>query len=354
MACFLLLSGSAEKEAQTEADAAAELLAATVSEAGSEWLTEAEARGEDGIALADKLSAILKDGGKKAIGEAGGKLAGLLGLLLLSAVLHAVGDLSEEAGSKAICDYVTLLAAAGVVYGILDGLFRAVGTALQALAAFMTGMLPVAGAVMTASGSPTAAAGSAAMFSLFLSVVGVLSSEVLFPFLKVSFALCFAGAMPGSVDLSPLFSLVKNTAGVLLAFLYTTLGFLIGVQNAVSSATDSYLFRTVKFASGVFIPVVGGILGEAARTVAGGFGVIRATVGTAGVVVTLGLLVPPLLSVAAHRFLLSLCGAVARMLGCAREGQLLADLGGVVGLLFGLLAGTEAVAILYLATICLH
>ena len=215
-----MLSGSAAKETATEADAAAELLTEVVSEAGSEWLTEAEARGEDGIDPADKLSAILKDGGKKAVGEAGGKLAGLLGLLLLSAVLHAVGDLSEEAGSKALCDYVTLLAAAGVVYGILDGLFRAVGTALQALAAFMTGVLPVTGAVMTASGSPTAA-GSAAMFSLFLSVVGVLSSEVLFPFLKVSFALCFAGAMPGSVDLSPLFSLVKNTAGVLLAFLYT-------------------------------------------------------------------------------------------------------------------------------------
>jgi len=37
-------------------------------------------------------------------------------------------------------------------------------------------------------------------------------------------------------------------------------------------------------------------------------------------------------------------------LGCAREGQLLADLGATLNILMGLLAGAEVIALLFLAT----
>ncbi len=314
----------------------------------SEWLTEEEQRGETPVGLTDKLFAILSSGGKTALQTASSRLAALLGVLVLSSMLHALGELDGGALS-ALCDYATLLSVSGVVYSVLGSLFTMAGEALSGLTAYLAALLPVTSAVLVSGGTPTAAAASAAAFSLFLSCVELLSSQVLFPFLQVSFALCFAGALPGAVDLSPLSSLVKNTAAVLLAFLYTALGFLVGMQSAVSAEADTFFYRTIRFASGVFIPVVGGMLGEAARTVAGGIGVIRGTVGTVGVVVTLALLLPPLLVVIAHRFLLSLSAALAKMLGCSREAALLTDLGGVLGLLFGTLAGAEAVAILYLA-----
>ena len=344
LAAFLMLSGFSGTEAQTAEETGVSALLEA-----EELLTEEEKAGDVPIDLASKLERILSSGGLAAAQNASAHLAALLGVLLLSSLLRAVGELSRSEGLRAMCDYATLLAVSGVTYSVFGSLFRLAGEALNALTAYMAALLPVTGAVLTAGGTPTAAATSAAAFSLFLSCVSLLSSSVLFPFLQVSFSLCFAGAVPGAVDLSPIASLVKNTAAVLLAFLYTTLGFLVGLQSTVSAAADGYVFRTVKFASGVFIPVVGGMLGDAARTVAGGIAVIRGTVGTVGVVATLAVLLPPMLVLIAHRFVLSLCASLAKMLGCAREGQMLSDLGGVAGLLFGTVAGAEAVTVLYLA-----
>lgn len=317
----------------------------------SDFFSAEELSGETPIDLTDKLLSILSLGIPRAIKTVSARFSALLGVLILSSLLHALGELHDAGGLSALCDYAVLLSVSGVAYSVLDSLFSVAQQTLSGLTVYLTALLPVTSSLLISGGAPTTAATSAAAFSLFLSAVELLSSQVLFPFLRLSFALCFAGAMPGAADLSPLFSLVKNTSAVLLAFLYTLLGFLIGIQTTVSAASDSFLYRTIRFASGIFIPVVGGLLGEAARTVAGGAAVIRGTVGTVGLAVTLSLLLPPLIAVLAHRFLLSLSASLAKMLGCDKESALLSGLGGILGLLSATLAGSAAVAVLYLACI---
>lgn len=341
MSCFLLLTGASDPPETPSLP--------TPAPNANDYLTAEEQSGETPIDLTDKLFSILTLGTTRAVKLLSPRLAALFGVLLLSSMLHALGELHEAGGLSALCDFAVLLSVSGVVYSILGSLFAMAKEALTGLTTYMTALLPVTTAVLISGGNPTTAATSAGAFSLFLTCAELLSSGVLFPLLQTSFTLCFAGAMPGAVDLSPLSSLVRNTFSVLLAFLYTTLGFLIGAQSVLSASKDGFLYRTIRFASGVFIPVVGGLLGDAARTVASGIGVIRSTVGTVGLVVTLALLLPPLITVLAHRFLFSLSAALAKMLGCSREASLLSDLGSVLGLLSGVLIGSAAVAVLYLA-----
>lgn len=312
-------------------------------------LTEEELNGEAPIVLWDKLGDLIRGGSGDALRSASASFAALLGILVLCSLLHALRQLSSSSALSEACAFVTALALSGVTYTLLSGLFAQTGQALTAFTEYLASLLPISASLLLAGGNASAAAASSAGLSLFLSAVSLICSSVLFPFLQIAFALSFASALPGTVNLSPIGTLLRNTSGLLLAFLFSLLGFLLSMQTSIAAATDSAVFRTIRFASGIFIPVIGSALGDAARTIAGSVSVIKGTVGAVGVVVTFAILLPPFLHLFAHRLMLSLCAALAKLLGCEREGQLLSELGSTVSILLGLLAGVEAVALLYLS-----
>ena len=313
-------------------------------------VTKEELAGEREILLWDKLWEITKEAAPGLFSESAATFGGLMGVLLLCSLLHALRHLSPGGAMAEACAFVTVLAVSGVVYGLFRELFLYAGQALAAFTEYLAALLPVSTSLLIAGGNTAAASVSSVGFSLFLTAISLFCSGVLFPFLQVSFSVGFAAALPGTVNFAPIGSWIRNTSALLLAFLFSLLGFMLTMQTAVSAASDSFLFRTVRFASGVFIPVVGNVLGDAARTVAGSVSVIKGTVGGVGAAVTFAILLPPFLRVAVYRLLLSLCALLAKLLGCEKEGQLLSDLGSTLNVLMGLLAGTEAIALLYLAT----
>ena len=313
-------------------------------------ITEEELRGDKEILLWDKLTALLSSQ-TDSLWEAGGvTFASLMGVLLLCSLLHALRHLSHGALLEDACSFVCALAVSGVTYTLLQELFVVTGQALAAFTEYLAALLPVSSTLLIAGGNTSAAASSSMGFSLFLSAVSLICSGVLFPFLQISFSVSFASALPGTVDLAPVGNLIRTTSTLLLAFLFSLLGFMLTMQTTISAASDSFLFRTVRFASGTFIPVVGNVLGDAARTVAGSVSVIKGTVGGVGTVVTLAILLPPFLRVAVCRMVLGVCTVLAKLLGCEKEGQLLAQLGSTLSILLGLVAGAEVIALLYLAT----
>ncbi len=340
---FLSLCGFSDEE-QSLADAAG------VDTLSHPAVTEEQLSGGAEIVLWDELAELLQKHTGDAVGAAAGSFAALMSVLVLCSLLHASGRISSSPMLSQACAFVCALAVSGVSYSLLHELFAVAGQALEAFSQYLAALLPVSASLLVSGGNVSAAAASSASFSLFLSAISLICSAVLFPFLQISFSASLASAIPGTADLTPIGTLIRNTAGLLLLFLFSLLGFMLTMQTTISAASDSFLFRTVRFASGVLIPVVGNILGDAARTVAGSVSVIKGTVGAVGTVVTLTILVPPLLYLLCYRVMLFLSGTLAKLLGCEREGRLLADLGATLNILMGLLAGAEVIALLFLAT----
>ncbi len=313
-------------------------------------VTQEELLGDKEIFLWDKLKELLASQTDSLWDTGAVTFASLMGVLLLCSLLHAMRHLSQGNALSDACSFITALAVSGVTYNLLDNLFEVTGQALAAFTEYLAALLPVSSTLMIAGGNTSAAATSSMGFSLFLSAVSLICSGVLFPFLQISFSVSFASALPGTIDLAPVGNLIRTVSTLLLAFLFSLLGFMLTMQTAISAASDSFLFRTVRFASGTFIPVVGNVLGDAARTVAGSVSVIKGTVGGVGTVVTLAILLPPFLRVAVCRLVLGICTVLAKLLGCEKEGQLLTQLGSTLSILLGLVAGSEVIALLYLAT----
>ncbi len=314
----------------------------------NEFLEEDELSGDKRINVFEKafliIRSTLRDNGASVFKSFGA----IIGVILLSCVLGAMKFGGSETLDN-VCAYISVLAISGVTYSVFYNLFVFVIAAMEALMLTMSSLMPVMASLYIYGGSAAAGAASASSLALFLTVLSTICTRVILPFIQIAFALCLVGAIPGSVNLSSVTTLVKNSATTVMAFIFTLLGFTLYLQTTVASAGDTFLTRSVRFATGVFVPVIGNMLGDASRTVIASVSIIKGTVGAAGVVMVLSAVLPPLIIVIIYKLMLLVCSMTARALGCERESALLYDLGNVTGVLLALVMGAGAVCIIAMA-----
>ncbi len=317
-------------------------------EISGEYLGEDELSGDKNINVFEKAFSIIidafRDNGPTVIRSFGAVFA----VVLLACIMGAMKFGGSETLDTA-CGYISVLALSGVTYSVFYNLFVFVIAAMESLTIGMSTLMPITASLYVYGGTAATGAASSAGLTLFLTVLSAVCTKVLLPLLQICFALCLVSAVPGSVNLSAVTNLVKNTATTIMAFIFTLLGFTLYLQTSVASAGDTYVTRSIKFATGVFVPVIGNMLGDASKTVIASVSVVKGTVGAAGVVIILAAVLPPIIVVLLHKLLLLGCGIAAKTLGCERERAFLYDLVGVTSVLLALVAGAGVVCIIAMA-----
>lgn len=314
----------------------------------NEYLDSDEINGEKTINIFQKairiISDALSDGGVTVVKSFGA----ILGVVVLCCIMHSL-KFSENPTLDSATSFVSVLALSGVTYSVMYNLFVYIIACMEALTVAMSSLMPIMATLNVFGGSSAAAAAGSSSLTLFFSVLSIICTKVILPLLQISFALCLVGAVPSGVELGSVINLVKSTGTLLMSFVFSLLGFTLYLQNAVAAASDNYVTRSIKFASGVFVPVIGNMLGDAARTVIASVSIVKATVGASGVVIVLSAVIPPFVAVLLHNFLLLGCGIVAKTLGCDRESGFLYNMLGITNLLMALVAGAGVVSIIAIA-----
>lgn len=313
----------------------------------SDYLTQAQISGDEGVNIFERALTIIYDAFTDGKSTCLASFGALLAVVILSSILNALKF--DNDNLEAALSYISVLAISGVAYSILYKLFVVVIASMEALTLATSSLLPIMASLHVFGGTVATGAASSAGIATFLTLLSNLCTRVLMPLLRISFALCLSGAMPSCVNLSSLTSLIKNTLTSLTAFLFSLMSFALYLQSSVASASDSFLMRSVKFATGVFVPVIGGVLGDATRTVAASVSVVKGSVGAVGIVMVLSAVLPPLITVAMHKLLLLGCAITAKTLSCERESMFLYELCGMLNVLLALVAGACVVSIIFFA-----
>ncbi|MCI5675849.1 MAG: hypothetical protein MR343_00170 [Clostridia bacterium] len=264
--------------------------------------------------------------------------AGLCGILLLSALLRAVfaGQESEKQLRFAL-SLCTTLAVFALLFGQGFSEFSAIRQFFTLLGNFTAALLPLMGVLFAMGGNIRAAVANHAVLQTFLSLLsGVLSGSVL-PVSGVCLFLSLPGAC-GGPSLSRLSVFIKRSYTLSFSFLMSLLCFVLGLQSTLSKGSDSLALHSVRFAAGSFLPVVGGSVSEALRTVSGSVVYLRATVGGGAILILFSLFLPVFFSVLCTRIVLLLAASAAGLLDCDREGTLLSEIASVYGYFLAVIA----------------
>ena len=264
-------------------------------------------------------------------------LAQICGVLLISAVFRSVSKNLDGGLSAALsfCGTITLVA---VLFSLQRDRFLQIFSFFKTLRGFCAAALPLMGILYAMGGNVGVAAANHGMLTLFLSVLETAVSSTVMPIAGICLALALPDAVSGRFNLRSIAFLIKRTFVLALSFLMTLLCGVLGMQTVLAKGSDTLALRAMRFAAGSFLPVVGGSVSEALRTVAGSVQYLRSVTGVGMLVVLLLIFLPILLSVVIGRITFLLGGSVAKLLGCDGEERILSEMAAVYGYFLAVIA----------------
>lgn len=279
-------------------------------------------------------------------------LAAVSGILVLSAVLRAVGATSGAGTGRAFSFCSVTVLTLLLLRQSLSGVSR-LRAWFEMLCTLAGSMLPMMGTLYALGGNVGAAAANHTVMSVFLSVAQMLCTRAVLPVAGICLLLAVCDALTGRAALKPLGNLIKRTFTLGISFLMLLLSFLLGLQTTLAAGSDTLALRTVRFAAGSFLPVVGGSVSEAMKTVAGSISYLRTLAGSGGILVLFLFFLPTFLTVLTTRIVFLLCGALAELLEAKSEGRVLSELASVYGFFLAVIAAVFTMAVFAL-TIFAH
>ncbi|MBQ7048014.1 MAG: hypothetical protein IJN86_03610 [Clostridia bacterium] len=298
---------------------------------------------EKDINFLDKVWEIFTDAYEGAIGGAFKYCGIILGCLILLSLAENLRALREDKGSGAAMDFVSAVALSAACFPALSMSFEYAKAAVEGLCGFSVSLMPVMGALYSMGGNTAQGVAAVSGFSVFLTVTEVVCAKLLLPVLSVGFAFSLTGLLPGAASLAPLSSFVKNLSCTLIAFTFSLVCFGFYTQTAVTAAADNFAYRSIKFASGSFVPLIGNAVGDSARTVFGAVSVVKSSVGAWGLAVMLAYLLPPVISGFLYKLAFSFCSVSAKLFGLEKAAKFLGELSSLLGISLALLIAAAIV-----------
>ena len=267
----------------------------------------------------------------EAVPEAARSFALLLGLFLVSSLLHAVKGTLAVPTLQTAMDLVGMLCMAAAIFEVTETAFGFAESYIRTVSDFLKGVTPTMAAFMAASGKFSTASVISGVIMLAVSLLENVASGVLFPLIRLSLCLSVVSAIFGITGVGGISPYIRKIISYIFGFVTLCLSAVLMFQNMIAKSTDSMAMRGIKFAVGNFIPFVGGAVNEALSTVIGGLGTIKAATGVVGAVIVALLAAVPVIRILLYKMFLELLSFMAGLLGLGNETRLMTEISSFLG-----------------------
>jgi len=259
-------------------------------------------------------------------------------VMVIAVLVGLVGRLYEGSGGgmPGIVPLVGVLAVAGVVVGSSYAFIGLGAEVLRELEIFSKSLFPAMAAAGTAGGALTSSAVKYAGTVLFLDILIMLTTRVIMPLIYAYIAACIGNAALGGEGLRAAANLLKWVIGAAITAVMLAFVGYITVTGVISGSADVLTTRVARTTISTVLPVVGGIVADAAESVMAGAMLVRNGIGVIGLLVVLAVCLLPILQLGAHYLLFKAAAGVTGAVTDKRVGGLIGDLGAAFGMVMGL------------------
>ena len=276
------------------------------------------------------------------------RLRNVVSVLLAALVCGVIGGFRKSAGDADGPD-VTLMAGALAVTmltaGSLDSLMGLGTKTIQEIVDFSQVLMPAMAAVTAAAGAIGTASVHQVATIFFAEGLLQLIRRLLLPVVYLYVGILTAGAMLSDGRLNGIAVAMKKTVTWVLSTALLLFTLYLSAARVVSGTADSAAIKVTKAAISGAVPIVGGILSDAAETVLAGAGMLKGTVGVFGMLAVVAICAGPFLQLGVQYLLYKLAAFLAATAAPAALCRLIDGLGSTFGLVLGM-TGTCALLVL--------
>lgn len=274
-------------------------------------------------------------------------------ILVMSAVLlcSVAEDCFHPLGEGKMLDPVPLVGTLVILLAVGSNMKNLMGLGeetIQELNVFSKALLPTLSAATAAGGGAVSASVRQVATVFFSDILMSLIHGLLFSLVWVFVALSAADSVLPAGRLGGIAQGLQKAITWLLSGLLLLFTGYLSLSGAFASSADSLTLRMTRSAIGTAIPVVGGIISDAADTILAGAGVLRQSVGMVGTLTVLAICVLPFLKLGIQYLLLKLAAFFAATVAPEPLAKLVSSLSTAFGLVLGM---TGAAALLLLISV---
>ncbi len=269
---------------------------------------------------------------------------GSLGKLLIIAVTCGLlQGVQAVSGGLPVVTLAGALGMTGVFFGDLFGMMTLCRNTLHEVSVFSKAMIPVMAGAVSLTGAPTTATilQGITLFSFDLFIRFIM--ELLLPAVGIYIAILTVDTAIGGGLLGRMAGFVKWAITGSMKVTLTLFVAYLTISGVIGGSADALAVKTAKFAVSGSVPVVGGIISDAAESMLAGAVLIRNTVGVVGMLCILAICLLPFLRVGCNYLLFKAGGAVLTPICGGALAGLVSGLSDSMGLMLGMLGTCSAI-----------
>ncbi len=269
--------------------------------------------------------------------------------MLSSTVCNLDNALGENAGGRAafFCFFT-------VISGLALTCFRTALTygteVITEMTSFMNKLTPVLMLMLFTCCKSVSAAAFEPVLSAAVFVVSLVIEKSIVPLVTFSSVLSVAGNIGDKPRISGFVKIVKSVTKWIMALVITLFTGINAIYGFTAVSLDALGARTVKFAVGSLVPVVGGFLADTLDTVASSARLLKNAAGVSGIVIIAGICIVPVIKIAIMQMLLKLTAAICEPICDKRISGVIWDISEAITSVFGTVI---LAAVLFLINICI-
>lgn len=239
------------------------------------------------------------------------ELFSILAAVLLCAILSVLG---EKTQASCVFGLIGILSITAILCGPVLECLEQGAESIRACAQFMLAYVPVYATVVATGGAPATAAVYHGVLMMAAQTVAQLAAGVFLPLTQSYMMLSLAGGIGQNNGIVMISSAIKKIINWGLVLVMTVFTGLLSLQSFLSSAADGAAVKTAKFLVGSFIPVVGSVLTDALSAMQGSLQIIKASVGSFGILIAVLTFLPVLLHITVLRGVVAIAAITGEML----------------------------------------
>ncbi len=221
-------------------------------------------------------------------------------MLVCAALCAMLSTAFKGHGELDFAELASCLSVALIAAGDIGSCLRMGSKAIAEISDFSKVLLPVMTSTSALSGAAGSAAAKYAATALFMDILITLSQKLLTPLIYAYFAAVTAECALGVKSLSGVSTFLKWLAGTALTIIVLVFVIYLGVSGVVAGTADAAAVRVAKTALATGLPVVGGIISDAAAAVLTGAGLVKNAAGVFGLIAVLAICASPIIRIGAH------------------------------------------------------
>lgn len=256
------------------------------------------------------LSYLLNTAGNEA-GEILPSVCVVLAILLLYSIFSSVFESVSNPALSSVLSVVSALCIACVLLLPVSSLIETAESSIKIAADFMLAFIPVMTAVLISAGQTITGSGYSAMMVLAAEGVGQFFSKLISPLLNCFLALGISSSIVPEIKLGNLINFFSKSVKWIMSFVFTLFTALLTLKSLYSSSVDNVSSRAVRYTMSSFVPVVGGALSEAYRTVHGSVGILKSGVGVFVIIAVITVFIPVIVKLLVWLFTVNMCKCFA-------------------------------------------